>query len=284
MNLINMDYKKEDYIKFMQLYSHQSWLCKKEPNLEALIEICDTREQKNLVFSLLDRFHYLKEDMVHLLLEQMADYIVNCEFEKSRTLLVASTYDEEADSGQKILDMLKVPLYERRWRDVKTVNIIGKAIRPISQGKDQIIIIDEFLGTGRTLRTRVEWLKKNANQNIDIKCCFMAGMRNAVEALNADSIKIFCPLQLEKGISEYFEGDRLAHAEHDMLCLESKLAQRIQEKYLADYSFGFGKAEALYSLENGNTPNSVFPIFWWIKDQNGNERKTILTRYEKGFE
>ena len=66
--------------------------------------------------------------------------------------------------------------------------------------------------------------------------------------------------------------------------MESKLAKIIQEKKLEDYSFGYGKAEALYSLENGNTPNSVFPVFWWLKDEKGNERKTILTRYEKGFE
>lgn len=279
-----MDYKKEDYTKFMQLYSRQSWLIKKEPSLEALIATCETHEQKNLVFSLLDRFHYLKEDMIHLFLEQMVDYIINCGFEKERIQLVACSYDEEADSGQKILDMIKVPLYERGWRSVKTVNLVGKAIKALSNGRNQIIIIDEFLGTGRSLRTRVEWLNKNANQPIEIKCCFMAGMKKAIEALGADSIEIFCPLQLEKGISEYFEGDKLTHAINDMFSLESKLAQKIQEKKLEEYSFGYGKAEALYSLENGNTPNSVFPVFWWIKDKKGNERKPILTRYEKGFE
>ncbi len=279
-----MDYKKEDYIKFMQLYSHQSWLSKKESSLEALIATCDTYEQKKLIFSLLDRFHYLKEDVVHLFLGQMVDYIMNSGFEKERIQLVACTYDNEADSGQKILDMIKVPLFERGWRNIKTVNVVGKAIKTISEGKNQIIFIDEFLGTGRSLRTRVEWLNKNANQPIEIKCCFMAGMKYAVETLKADSIDIFCPLQLEKGISEYFEGDKLVHAIKDMINLESKLAKIIQEKKLEDYSFGYGKAEALYSLENGNTPNSVFPIFWWLKDEKGNERKTILTRYEKGFE
>lgn len=45
-----MDYKKEDYIKFMQLYSHQSWLSKKESSLEALISTCDTKEQKKISF------------------------------------------------------------------------------------------------------------------------------------------------------------------------------------------------------------------------------------------
>lgn len=279
-----MDYKKEDYTKFMQLYSRQSWLSKKESSLEALISTCDTKEQKKLIFSLLDRFHYLNGETTNFFLEQMADYIVNCEFEMERIQLVACTYNDEADSGQKILDMIKIPLYQKGWKKFKTVNVIGKAVKTSSEGKNQIIIVDEFLGTGRTLRTRIEWLKKNVRQPVEIKCCFLAGMKNAVEKLKADSIDIFCPLQLEKGISEYFEGDKLNFAINDMIGLESKLAKIINEKKLEDYSLGYGKAEALYSLENGNTPNSVFPIFWWLKDKNGNERETILTRYETGFE
>lgn len=108
-----MDYKKEDYNKFMQLYTHQPWLSKKESSLEALVATCDTPEQKELIFSLLNRFYYLKEDAVHLHLEQMVKYIMSCGFEKERTQLVACTFDDEADSGQKILDMIKVPLYEK---------------------------------------------------------------------------------------------------------------------------------------------------------------------------
>lgn len=279
-----MNYQKDDFYSFMQLYSRQSWLHIREPRIEELISICETREQKELVFSLLDRFHYLKNDMILVYLEQMADYIINSGFEKERTLLVACTYDEKADSGQKILDMIKVPLYQRGWKRIQTINTVGKSIKHISNEMNQIIIIDEFIGTGKSLRTRVEWLTNNSKNPIEIKCCFMSGMKKAIDELISDSIDIFCPLQLNKGITEFFEGNKLSSAITDMLSLESKLATNIQHKLLSDYSFGYGKAEALYSLENGNTPNSVFPIFWWIKDNKGNDRQTILTRYEEGFE
>jgi len=70
-----------------------------------------------------------------------------------------------------------------------------------------------------------------------------------------------------------------------MLNMELRLAQTINNKNLYDYTFGHGGCEALYTSELclGNTPNSVFPIFWWKKDIKHKKRNTLLTRYEKGF-
>lgn len=280
-----MDYKRADYIQFMQLYSRQNWLIRKEPNLEELVSICKTNEQKNLLFSLLERFHYLKDDALNVFLNQIADYVTTCGIEIDRTQLVACTYDEEADSGQKVLDMIRSPLFERGWRNFKTVNNVGKATKFVQRdNKTNIVFIDEFVGTGRSLKTRIDWLSKNVDREINIRCCFIAGMKTAIKSLQNEGMEIFCPLQLEKGISEFYRSDELKAAINDMLYLESTLASQINDKKIKDYSFGYGQAEALYSLHNGNTPNSVFPIFWWIKDYNENERKTVLTRYETGFE
>lgn len=277
---------KEEYHQLTNLYIKQKWLIPKKQELKELIDFCDNNETKNLIFSLLERFAYLDNDTLNLLLNELSDYIINkTGFTENTTQLLSLTYDDEADSSQKILDNIKHPIYKKGWRQIKTVNMFGKSITNFNKGKTEIIIIDEFIGSGKTLRGRINYLKKNINGNFKLKCCFIAGIKGTIDDLIDEGIDIFCPLQLDRGISEHYEGDKLKEAENLMLNLELKLAQFINQKDLFNYSFGYGGAEALYSMEgcNGNTPNSVFPIFWWLKDRGNLERNTILTRFEIGF-
>lgn len=71
----------------------------------------------------------------------------------------------------------------------------------------------------------------------------------------------------------------------NMKDLESKLAQQKTYYELSNYSFGFNGAEALYSLDGckWNTPNSVFPIFWWPRLFDDKPRQTLLTRFQRGL-
>jgi len=80
------------------------------------------------------------------------------------------------------------------------------------------------------------------------------------------------------GISGLFTGDELEHQLNLMYSLESKLMPEIDGKKLP--KFGYGGAESLYAVEDGNTPNSVFPIFWWPKNANNKNRNPLLERSE----
>jgi hypothetical protein len=280
-----MAIKKDDYYKYTNLYVRHRWLHSKKEQLKDLIDFCEDRESKDLVFSLLERFNYINTDSLNILLNDIADHIINeTGFNEAQVQVLAMSWDDEADSGQKILDYIKMPLFQKGWR-IKTVNIFGASIKNYNKGKNQILLVDEFVGSGKTLRSRLNYLKKNIPGEYEVKCCFVAGMKNTIDALTNEGIDLFCPLQLERGVTDFFNGIELSKAESIMLELELKLSQTINDKSLFDYSFGYGGAEALYSLEgaNGNTPNSVFPIFWWLKDKDDRVRNTLLTRYENGF-
>ena len=57
--------------------------------------------------------------------------------------------------------------------------------------------------------------------------------------------------------------------------LEAGLKEMIGRESLPH--FGWGAAEALFGSPY-NTPNSVFPIFWWPKTRDNSDRNTILRR------
>jgi hypothetical protein len=278
--------KKEDYNKIMNLYMRQNWLIPKQDELLELVDFCEKKESKDLIFSLLDRFNYLNNETLLILLNNICDYIINTpNYDAEKCQLLAMTYDDEADSGQKVLDLIKMPLFQKGWKNFKTVNKIGKSVKYYKEGKTQIVLIDEFIGSGKTLRGRIKYLQNNLPGDFEIITCFIAGTKDTIKKLEEEGVKVFCALQLDKGISEYYKNDELNKAEDLMLDLELKLAQWINDKELYKYSFGYGNAEALYTMEgcNGNTPNSVFPVFWWLFDIKDKKRSTLLTRYETGF-
>lgn len=280
------NYSKEDYHSVIKLYSKQYWLIQKESQLLELINFCADSESKKLVFELLEQFHYLTMESLNMLLNEIAEYIIERSgFNMETTQILSMTYDDQADSSQKIIDLLKMPLFKKGWKDVKTVNIFGRAVKNHKNGKTQLVIVDEFLGSGKTLRSRLKQLKNDITEDFNFKCCFIAGMKSTIEMFLNEGVEIFCPLQLEKGITEYFSKEELFKLENIMLDLELRLAQKINTKDIFDYTFGYGQVEALYTMEGcgGNTPNSVFPVFWWLKEKGEKERNTLLTRFETGF-
>lgn len=280
-------YSRQEYDKRIMLYMRQRWLSHKENELNSLLRVCKSNEEKELLYSLLSNFIYLTGEDLGVLLEEAAGYIIDkTGFVEDKTQLLSITYDDEADSSQKTLDQIKVTLWKKGWKNFKTVNKFGSCVANCKKGFSQIIIIDEFIGSGQTLSGRLKQIENDLKgHDHEIKCCFLVGMEFAIKQFIEDGFDVFCPLKLKKGISENYSGCDLSQAIGNMMSLEGNLAVKINEKDLADYSFGYNKTEALCSMEGcqGNTPNNVFPIFWWPLDHKQGIRRTLLTRYERGF-
>lgn len=289
MRKIKQSLKREDFNNIIKLYSKQSWLREKEDSLIELILLCENKSENKLLITLLNEFTSLNHKLLNNYLNLISDFIVNKSgYSEDTTQISAITYDDEADSSQKILDYIKIPIFKMGWSNVKTVNRFGAIHRNFKNGKNQIIFIDEFVGSGKTIIGRIKQLKNDLNDAFDpqnLKFCFIAGMEHGLNKIEDLGYEVFCPLRLLKGISDKYTGEELTNAENTMLQLELKLAEKINGYELFDYSFGYNEAEALYSLEEclGNTPNSVFPIFWWPRNKKNNKRNTLLTRFEKGL-
>lgn len=278
--------KKEDFNRVYGLYPKQPWLCDKEACLIELIELCETLEHKDLVIDLLGEFKYLDHKVLNTFLNYLSDSIINeSGFQEETTIIASITADDSADSSQKVLDYIKVPLFKMGWSNVITVNRFNDIPKHILKGKTQIILTDEFIGSGKTILHRLRSTNGWPKTHFTIKFCFLAGMDYAIKNIESLGHEVFCPLRLPKGISERYEEPLALNAIEKMKELEKKLAQQINTHNLSTFSLGYNNTQALYSLESclGNTPNSVFPIFWWPKCINDKPRNTLLTRVENGL-
>ncbi len=173
----------------------------------------------------------------------------------------------------------EIPFLGLRWSGSHFNNSIAKAARSKKNSPWNFVFIDEFSGSGKSLKRRIDWFKsETAGSQHKIYLCFIAAMEAARSSFSSCSDEYFCTEWLTRGISDYYSGQQLTDAISDMNRLETTLAPKIRNRKLP--SFGYSKTEALYSMEIGNTPNNVFPVFWWEMDDQNTKRNTVLRRLD----
>ena len=271
---------RERYRKALKLLRVQPWLGSFEAELDALLDECNSDSEADLIFSLLHRFCYLSSTDERGILEAIASEIIGLGFAESDVQVVALAANDDPDSSQAVIYSLK-PIFARRgWQPHRLVNRFSKAQQYVQQSR-KIVLVDEFVGTGRTLVGRIEAMKRDfrANKKVvdaEFYSFSYAGMESAYDLLSRHEAvkKVWFSKALKRGISD-FEVD-LGASSDLMLEIESRLSPRCGAFDLPN--FGDGKCEALYGREGGNCPNSVFPVFWWPESASGLRRDTILTR------
>lgn len=279
----------KEYNLLIDFLGRNAWMredLKKKAFFE-LMELCQDSEQQMLLCDLLDRFTYLTGRDVSYRLEGIANQIVNVwQLPEEKTQIVVTSHTDGADSSHSVIQNLKPYLTRHKWSKCRLVSQLGRAERYLTEYPN-VVIVDEFAGTGSTILNRVNTYTKRftlkseqANPKIDfnIYVCLIACMRQGKELLESEGVKLHSELILSKGISDNYVGKDYKRAIKRMLKLESMLANEYQDIPLP--SLGYGRTESLYSAELGNIPNSVFPIFWWPALAAGTIRETLFHRWE----
>lgn len=261
------------------------WLEGKDDALMELLTFCPTPEARELVIDLISRIDYLEHKRFVDSVSQLSEYIIKEWIEDpSKTQIVAATFDADPDSAQYVLYLLKPILAKKKIEGIRLVNNVNQSVKNIAK-YPHVIFIDEFIGSGITAHKRCkvysdeyERVLKSKKKDVvpSVKFCCITGMAQGLNHIDSKGFIAYAHNVLRKGISEYFEASEREAALDIMHEMESMLDQN--EKFEA---LGWGGAEALYYAEDLNIPNSVFPIFWWNKLKNGEERNTLFTRAEQ---
>lgn len=250
-----------------------------------LIKSCQDDDERNLIDGLLRDFKKNMLDAKHSndLMFKIAAEIAKLNYPSHQTAIVAMATGTDADGSQEVLNQMKVPLKLAHVDCKYTDSRFTRIQKLYNKGIRHFIIVDDFIGSGKTVLSRVRDFKKWNLQGSTINFFFLAGMNKAISLCRNNDIPVFCPYTMRKALSGCFVGSELLWRVRAMCRLESRLAPQIKDTLLKENQFGYNHAEALYRRCYGNIPNSVFPVFWWEGYRDGSVRKPVFVRVQKGY-
>jgi hypoxanthine phosphoribosyltransferase len=259
----------------------QPWLENVEDALLDLFDFCDEPRHQNLVANLLSRTSQLTEEDFSEAIKQLAAQIQTVwALAPKKTWFVSSNNKENTDSSQEVLNRLKAHHWDDiDWNKKQFLTRYGDVAAKLSDG-DNVVIVDDFIGTGRSMTKTIDWFRNfSAQKNlaITVRVCVVAGCATGLAAIVAQGIDIKFAHTIQKGISDHFAGSKLEQALIDMDTLETKLSRDVRTSKFDDFKLGYGKSEAMYFRAGGNTPNNVFPVFWWRATKK-RDRRTVMNR------
>lgn len=264
----------------LEMTINQPWLREKQNPLIDLIDECEGEYQQQLIFELLERFTFLESHDFQKAIQGIADYIqVTLGLGPDDAAISASDNGKYADSSQFVVYSLKAAA---RWNApnwttnsfvANLTHLVGSAV------KGNLFLVDEFIGTGETAEKKVGWLRKElAKTGLTPKIYFgfVAGMEAGLERIKPTVDGVFAAHVLTRGISDFYPTGDVEQRLDAMLALEKQLGSESRRGTLKKHSLGYKKSESLYSRANGNTPNNVFPVFWWDVRSDGSIRRPLL--------
>ncbi|MDO8035523.1 hypothetical protein O3297_19070 [Janthinobacterium sp. SUN128] len=282
MSLAAVKISPEALKDMMDLFSVQPWLMNLHEEMVALWNLCETREEQNLVKSLVSKICILDAAKELLACRGINQKIQNWNLVPNNTWIVAAANNNEIDGSTAGLQRLKNKIEPADDWHARFVGNIPSAVDKIKDGQN-VVIFDDFIGSGDKLIKKRKWLasllEKRAIVNINYYYIAFSAMKFGFENIeNIEEKRIYAHFLLNKGISETYPKDEAEKMIDVMINLESRLGLNYKNKKIEQFSLGYGKSEALYCAENDNCPNNVFPILWWPNLKNGKTLKTLLKR------
>jgi uracil phosphoribosyltransferase len=127
--------------------------------------------------------------------------------------------------------------------------------------KTLIVLVDDFVGTGKTAINCVKTVMQEIQADLEITkddICVMAiaALSEGVTKLKDDlGVIVYSDIIRKKGITDCYSDEEGIEKKELMLEIEKKL------KCPGKYSFGFEQSEALITFGD-KTPNNTFPAYW----------------------
>lgn len=252
----------------LQLLASQTWLVPRSAKLQALISACPSDNHRLMIIELLGRATYVSGNDYFDTIDKLRDRVERTWLlHPSDTIFVSSNDSFHTDSSQEVLNQMKsAGWHGAGWKKTHFYVNYRFAAKSISSG-GTIVIVDDFIGSGGSMLKTLAWFQAEMivqNKKFYLKILAVAGCSEGVGAVIHAGHDLYCPIIVKRGLTAHLSGNALADATSLMKQLEKNLEKFVKNKRrFRDFTMGWGRQEAVYVRQGGNTPNNVFPIFWW---------------------
>lgn len=265
------------------LLEQYKWLRDFWKPLIELWNLCDEKEQQELLKTLISRFTFIEARQLEEIAKGIFAKTQEWGMESAGTYFAAIADSNKPDGSVAGLQYIKNKFPAiRGWSENSFFSSITEAAIKINTN-DNIVLFDDFIGTGKTMVTKLDYvvdrLKERAVKPKAIKVVAYAAMEFGVRTINEKhDYEVYAPLLLKRGLTDFETPECLEKKKSLMISLESKLGKKFRKLRLSDHSLGYGGSEALFQIYGYNCPNNLFPVFWWPTLEDGTERNTIFQR------
>jgi hypothetical protein len=281
------DMPKAQFSALMAIIQAHSWVSSKAGILtELMLDDCTTPDEQTLIADLISRFKYVPaKDFVDKINDLVSKIVALPNLAPNETIIAAMASDSGPDSSQALVQNIKIKLQKAGWGDVLIVNAFNQVYKKSKESgfsRKNVILVDEFIGSGRTVIGRVAELKRTFNNNgqdINIFVNVIFSSIVGITAIQDKQISLSYVESIGRGISDFEHADVIDLKINSMLNIEEKLSKEYGSHSLLECSLGYGKTESLIGIEDCNIPNNVFPVFWWGQYLDGKRRNTLFSRY-----
>lgn len=264
----------ENFFFSVSLQLRYRWLWERSNKLDDTIEkvVKPVDGAKRMFAKLIRRFRYVNLVQSQECVNAIARHIKetwSCDQNTTLIMPVCTKSSKRPDGSYKMVYDLRSAL--GGWNNEMLLNYFDANDTHIAFGCN-VILCDDFIGSGSTMEKRINWIKTKMSPNAKLYVVSLACMREAKESiLDKKGVYAFSPIWLDKGIKDE-SGDAI------MLRMEALLSPKYQNEDLVKCTLGYGKVGSLYFNEDYRIPNNVYPIFWWGYLADGRALNSLFLR------
>lgn len=271
-------------LKFQSIFEEKSWslIDGYDEKLDRFGLLIDNlaEEEINLILELTHLYEWMSYNDYHNNLRSLLKQVlVKSLPNKSRLLIfpiIKPTDESEVKSGHVVMKMMEsIKPSINGFKGIQ-INLLKefRDLRPERlemSDNDFLILVDDYIGSGKTLNKTLLELNKNPTVGSKFAIVSMVIQDQAKLLLEENNISHYYSVLLKKGISDNNNSPHLEKKMELMRTIENKIPK------VSRYRLGYEKSEALITLMR--TPNNTFPIFWKGIITKGGEIDAPFQRY-----